>query len=212
MDFDYESFYERLQTEVRVSSDFAHSVAALMDWGAHQISHADWSRLAVFDAAAEISSARRWLPRVLTRAPCPFPIRGAFIGLGEFQDRNGVEYADLYCGLMSTYDSTDAESKWLYSNPRHYPQNAYLKSKALKQGGLLCNREATPPRLGTPGSLVVSVSVARLLIRHVLHKEVFRFLAGTAPIGIVTGFDSGDLFRLGEITPNGFVPNENAMV
>jgi len=212
MDFDFTAFYERLQKEVRTSTDLHSSVEAMMQWGARQIPHADWSRLAAFDAAKELQAAKRWLPRVLKRAPCPFDVRGAFVGLGEFQDRNGVAYADLYFGLMSTYDPADLDSQWLYSRPRHYPDNAYLRSKALKQGGLLCNQEATPPGLGTPGHISFSVSFAALFLRHALDGDVYRLLGGTRPIGVVTGFDSGDLLRLGEITAEGFVPNETAMV
>ena len=212
MNFNFAAFYDQLETEVRASSDFAKSVAALMDWSARQIPHSDWSRLAEFDAAKELAAARRWLPRVLKRSPCPFQVRGVYFGLGEFADRSGVEYADLYFGLMSEYDRVDLELKWVWCKPRHYPDNSYLKSKALKNGGVLCNRESTPPGLSTPGHICFSVGFAALLLRHVLGKEVFQLLGGTAPIGVVTGFDSGDLLRLGEITADGFQPNHNTMV
>jgi len=212
MDFDYAAFYERLQNEVRTSTDLSQSVARLMDWGTQHMPHPDWARLATFDASKEIKAARRWLPRVLKREPSPFPVRGTYFGLGEFQDRSGVEFADLYFGLMSKYDPADSQSEWLHSKPRHYPDNAYLKSKALKQGGLVCNQEATPPGLSTPGHICFSVGFAALLLRHVLDGDVYRLVAGTARIGVVTGFDGGDLLRLGEITPHGFLPNENAMV
>ena len=212
MDFDFAAFYERLQSEVRTSTDLARSLAALMDWGALQIPHSDWARLAVVDATKEIQAAQRWLPRVLKRAPCPFPVRGAYFGLGGFQDRNGVEFADLYFGLMSEYNPADTKSEWLFSRPRHYPNNAYLKSKALKQGGLLCNQKSTPMGLGTTGHICFSVGFAALLLRHSLDGDIYRLLAGASPIGVVTGFDGGDLLRLGEITAQGFVPNEYAMV
>lgn len=210
MEFDYPKFYERLETEVRKSTDFSASLAALMEWGAQQMPHPDWSRLGAIPVDNEIQSARRWLPRVLKRAPCPFPVRGAYFGLGEFADRTGGEYADLYFGLMSQYSPGDKE--WLFAKPRHYPNAAYLKSKGLKEGGLLCNRETTPPGLGTPGHICFSVGFAALLLRHLLDKEVFHLLGGTAPIGVVTGFDSGDLLQLGEITADGFVANAEAMM
>jgi hypothetical protein len=209
---DYGAFYKRLQREVRTSADFGLSVAAMMDWGSGQLPHSDWSRLAVFDAAKEIQSAKRWLPRILKREPCRFTVRGAFIGLGEFQDSDGIEFADLYFGLMSAYDPADPKLQWLFSTPRHYPSNAYLASKALQQGGLLCNRKAAPPGLGTPGHICFSVSFASLLLRHALDGDVFRTIGGTAPIGVVTGFDSGDLLHLGEITNDGFIPNKKRMV
>jgi hypothetical protein len=212
MGIDYARFYEQLQSEVRVSTDFAASMVVLMDWGAQHLPHSDWARLAAFDAEKELQLAREWLPKVLKKTPCPFPIRSAYFGLGEFEDRDGVEFADLYFGLTSVYDPADSELKWLYSEPRHYPDEAYLKSKALRQGGLLCNRESVSPSLGTPGHICFSVGFAALLLRHLLDGNVFRLFAGTAPIGVVTGFDSGDLLRLGEITANEFVPNQNRMV
>ena len=212
MGFDFPAFYERLQDEVRTSTDLPASMGTMMKWGEGQISHPDWARLATFDAVEELRSAKIWLPRVLKRAPSPFPVRGAFLGLGGFQDQNGTEFADLYFGLMSTYDPADTESQWLYSKPRHYPEDAYLGSKALHQGGLICNRKTGTPGLGTPGHICFSTSFAALILRHTLDGDIYRLLGGTAPIGVVTGFDSGDLMRLGEMTSEGFVPNKNAMV
>jgi hypothetical protein len=133
--FDYDGFYRRLEAEVRGSSDFAASIAAVMAWCSRSRPHPDWPRLVAFDAAAELQAARSWLPRVSARAPCAFPVRGAYFGLGEFSDDAGVEFSDLYFGLLGAYDRDDTELAWLFDKVRHYPDDAYLASVALRRAG-----------------------------------------------------------------------------
>lgn len=209
MDLDFAEFYRRLERVIQQSTDFGSSVSAMMKWGDSQIPHPSWSELGSFDAEDEIRHARQWMPRALNRAPCPFPVRGAFFGLSEFQDATGADYADLYFGLMGDYHPADIQARWLHRGPRYYPENCYLRSSALKRGGMICQSGDPDFVLGAPGHIVFSLSFAALLLRHVLDGAVFALLHGTREIGLACGFDSGDLLRLGELTETGFVPFGN---
>lgn len=80
----------------------------MMEWCAAQRPHRTWAALAAIDVSKEIKAAKRWIPRVLEREPCPFRVRGAYFGLSEYASK-GAEYANLYFGLMSAYDPRDAE-------------------------------------------------------------------------------------------------------
>jgi hypothetical protein len=212
MDIDVIKFYEVLEKEIRVSTDFPSSMIKLLDWSAKEAPHPDWAKLKKLDFDAEFTAAKNWLPKILKKSPCPFPVRGAYFGLGEFSNDDGIEWSDLYFGLMAECDPTDSESKWLWCESRHYPENSYLKSKALKKGGLLCNRESDDETLGNDGNMCLSLAFAALLLRHLLDEKAFKTLGGNKPIGVVTGFDSGDMFRLGEITQQGLSLNPNAMI
>lgn len=131
MDLDLSAFYNRLEQEIRSSTDFQSSLSSIMHWCAEQMPHRGWAALSAFDAPKELKSARAWIPRVLQREPCPFPVRGVYFGLGEFQLK-GAEYADLYFGLMSQYNPDDAEAQWLWAKPRHYPEKALPQIQGFK--------------------------------------------------------------------------------
>jgi hypothetical protein len=208
MDFDFDSFYKRLQEEVRSSTDFGASLKSMLECCAKLQPHPAWAELMALDTSKEIKATKRWLPRVIKREPCPFPVRGAYFGLSEFAYR-GAEYANMYVALMSAYDPNDQETQWLFEKPTHYPDKGHLNSKSLKAAGLLCAGEDS---LGTPGLICYSMSFSALLLRHVLDAEMHQLLGGTGPIGVVTGYDSGDLLRLGEMTAEGFVPNKSDFV
>ncbi len=203
-------FYQRLAKELRKSNDFESSLSAMLEWGAVNEPHPVWSQLGAFDAVGEVNAARAWLPRVLADAPCPFPVRGIYFGLGEFASKR-VEYADLYFALFGRCDLDDVKSNWLWEAPSHYPDKARLKSKAMKAGGLLCHQGGATAGLSTEGYICFSLSFTSLLLRHVLDGEWFAKLGAPCPIGVVTGFDSGNRLRLGVLSREGLALTAGAM-
>lgn len=209
-DLDYDRFYTLLADEVRAVTDFTQSMQKLLAWGSESIPHDAWTALKALDCSAEPGRVGTWLARVLKRSPCPFPVRGIYFGLGERTTRAGVEYADIYFALMGQYQSSDKKLSWLWHDPRHYPDNAYFRSKPLKAAGIICN-EDEESGLSTPGHILFSLSFAALLLASSLDGNIYRLLGGTEPIGIVTGFDSGDLFHLGTFQHNGFKATDGPM-
>ena len=203
-------FYQRLAGELRKSKDFESSLAAMLAWGAANEPHPVWPKLSAIDVSGEAKAARAWMPKVLSTAPCPFPIRGIYFGLGEFVSKR-IEYADVYFALFGQCDLDDVKSSWLWEAPNHYPDNARLKSKAMKAGGLLCNQDGAATGLSTEGYVCFSLSFAALLLRHVLDGALFARLGATCPIGVVTGFDSGNRLRLGSLASEGLILTQGAM-
>ena len=200
-----------LADEVRTSRDFTQSMQKLLEWGSKSIPHDSWTALKALDCSAEPGKVGTWLVRVLSRSPCPFPVRAIYFGLGECATRARVEYADLYFGLMSEYQPSDKKSSWLWRDPRHYPSNSYFRSQPLKSAGVICN-EDEEFGLSTPGHMVFSLSFAALLLNSSLNGSIYHLLGGTEPIGIVMGFDSGDLFQLGTLQSDGFKATDGSMV
>ena len=183
----------------------------MLDWGSETTPHDAWDALKAIDCTSEPKRFKAWLTRVLKRSPCPFPMRGMYFGLGEFETRSHAEYADLYFGLYSECDPTDEKLTWLRRGSRHFPDNAWFRSKPLKSAGTICN-EDQEFGLSTPGYILFSVSFAVLLLRSSLTGEMVKDLGGTEPIGVVTGFDSGDLFRVGTLQSNGFISTQGSVV
>jgi hypothetical protein len=206
----YEEFYTTLANEVRITSSFPTSLNRLLCWGAQAVPHPSWEILKAYDYSEEVSRVEPWIKRVLKRAPCPFPIRAIYFGLGERANHKRVEYAELYFGLFSRYDSADQKSGWLWTKPSHYPNRAYLLSKTLQAGGVLCN-EDEENGLGTDGHIIFSLGFSALLLANALDGRIAAQLGGET-VGLVLGFDSGDLIRLGELACGGFVANQSQMV
>lgn len=209
-ELDYRAFYRLLAAEVRASRDVSRSMQTLLDWGDQRITHPSWAALKELDFSAESAGVGKWLTRVLRRAPSPFPVRAIYFGLGERANRDRVEFADLYFGLLSQYEREDKACEWLWRNPRHYPDKAYLGSATLKAAGVICNEDEVTG-LGTPGHIVFALAFATLLLRASLDGSIHQLLGAVEPVGVVVGFDSGDLFRLGELHGHGFQPTVGAM-
>ncbi|MEG2803179.1 hypothetical protein [Stenotrophomonas sp.] len=207
---DYGTFYRLLADEVRASTDVNASMQALLAWADLRLPHPSWTALKALDCSVERAGVGEWLTRVLRRAPCPFPVRALYFGLGELANGDGVEFADLYVGLLSHYDPADKACEWLWRGPSHYPDRACLGSATLKAAGVICNADEVGG-LGTPGHVVFALSFATLLLRASLDGRIYQLLGATAPVGVVVGFDSGDLFRLGELHAQGFEPTKGAM-
>ncbi|MCF7751027.1 hypothetical protein KQ945_09745 [Bacillus subtilis subsp. subtilis] len=207
---DYRAFYRLLATEVRASTDVSRSMDTLLAWGHQRIPHPSWAALKELDCSVESAGVGKWLTRVLRRAPCPFPVRAIYFGLGERTNRDRVEFADLYFGLLSHYEPADKACEWLWRGPSHYPAKAYLGSATLKAGGVICNEDEAAG-LGTPGHVVFALAFATLLLRAALDGEIYQRLGAVEPVGVVVGFDSGDLFRLGELHGEGFQPRKGTM-
>jgi hypothetical protein len=209
-ELDYRAFYRLLAAEVRASTDVGQSMQTLLAWGDQRIPHPSWAALGKLDCSVESAGMGKWLTRVLRRAPCPFPVRAIYFGLGERATRDGVEFADLYFGLLGHYEPADKACEWLWRNPRHYPDNAYLGSATLKAAGVICNEDEVTG-LGTSGHVAFALAFAALLLRASLDGAIHQLLGAVEPVGVVVGFDSGDLFRLGELHRHGFEPTQGAM-
>jgi hypothetical protein len=67
--------------------------------------------------------------------------------------------------------------------------------------GILCN--LSDEGIGSEGYIAYSVAFSLLLIRHILDGKIFDALNGEEKIGVAAGFNSGDLFCVGELTKNG---------
>lgn len=212
MTFDPNTFFAALSTTIRAQKPFQTGLREMIDWCAQQAPHADWEKVSALPFADDEKKAAKWIPDVLKKYPAPFEVRGLYFGLAEMANAKDEEFADLYVAFMGQYDPADKEAKWVFGEKRHYPEASSLRVKTLKAAGLIFNRESGEG-LGNTGNYLFCMSYTLLLVTSLMTSELYGRLGGSARgIGILAGWDSGDLVRPGELTARGFVPNPEEMV
>jgi hypothetical protein len=167
------------------------------------VPHGDWSRLAALDYEGDVVSLIPWIPRVFARQPAPFPIQGLWFGLCNPCADDKV-WADMYVGSMSEYEPEDEELGWLWTGRRHYPEDAYAESASLRSiYEIGYDRDGG---LGNNAEWPLCLAFSAFAIRSLLRGQGTPLFASSAPrIGVVVGFDSGDMLKLGELTDKGLV-------
>lgn len=211
MRIDVDKYFKVLQEQVRSDQSIVKSMGTIMDFCESDIPHKDWKTVRELEVESEVKRAGKWIPRVLEKDPAPFPIEGIYFGLGEFESKEGIEYADLYFGVMGQCDLEDKEFRWVYGDKRHYPERAYLRSKLLKQIGVTCYGEESG--LDVDGQYTFSIAYAALLLTQIMSPNLYGQLnVVTDQVGLLTGFDSGDILRLGTLTRDGFIANPSDMI
>ena len=169
---------------------------------ARDFPHDDWSRLAQLDYDGDVASLAGWIGGVFDREPAPFPIQGLWFGL--FNPAEGEKtWADIYVGGMAEYEPGDKEMSWLYQSDRHFPKNAEAHSVGLRQ----IHEIAYGGGLGNTAEYPLCLAFGAFAVRALLRGQTTKLVGSTAPvIGVVVGFDSGDMVKVGELTPTNFVP------
>ncbi|HVU16463.1 MAG TPA: hypothetical protein VHD32_06040 [Candidatus Didemnitutus sp.] len=212
MEFDPDKFFDELSAAIRTRKPFPEGLGTMIDWCSNHLPHDDWSKIRSLDVSGDEEAARNWIPEVLKKSPCPFEIRALYFGLAEKCSSEDEEYADLYVAFMGQYDPADQEAQWVFGKQRHYPDHASLNVTTLKSAGLIFNRE-NGEGLGNEGNFMFALSYTLLLTTSLMSPELYGGLGTPAErIGILAGWDSGDLMRPGELSRDGFVPNGEPMI
>ncbi len=211
-EFHADKFTEALCAVIRDKKPFPDSLLGMITWCAEHLPHQDWKKVLALDFADDLAVSQRWIPKVLQAEPCEFEIRGLYFGLAEMGNAKDEEYAELSVAFLGQYDPEDREAGWAQGELRHDPAKAVLKAKALKAAGLIFNR-ASGAGFGNEGSYMFGLSYALLLVAALLTPELYQQLAAREKkVGVLAGWDSGDVYRVGELTPTGFVPNRGIMI
>ncbi|HVU87017.1 MAG TPA: hypothetical protein VHD36_06835 [Pirellulales bacterium] len=175
----------------------------VIDICSRDVPHADWSRFSELDYNGDVAALRSWIPRVFKNRPAPFSIQGLWIGLCN-PCKGDMVWADMYVGAVSQYVPEDPELGWLWTGQRHYPKEAFADSSSLR--AIYEIAYGTDFGLGNDAEWPLCLAFGALAARSLLRDQTTRLVDPTAPqIGVVVGFDSGDMLKLGELTSTGFV-------
>lgn len=216
MGFDYAQFYTDLETEFRKSDKFEQSMNALCGLLEKRLPHQDWDQIKSLELNEDLQTAKRWLPDVVNKAPCPFAPKALYFGLSEFMDEIDDEendsvslfYANLYLVQFGEYEPNDRELQWVYGNDRHDIDDSQADLEALKKAGIIFTGAKG---IGYDAYLAYSVAFAVLLLRHLLDRNAFALFNSDTALGVATGFGSGDIFFLGELTAKGLIPSSRSL-
>jgi len=212
MEFDPDMFVEVLTAAIRAKKPFNVGLREMTEWCSTHLPHDDWKKIQALDTSEDEEKALQWIPDVLKKCPCPFDIHALYFGLAEMANSKDEEFADLYVGFLGQYDPSDKEAQWVFGENRHYPEKGSFKVKTLKAAGLIFNCESGRG-LGNEGNYMFSLSYTLLLVTSLMTPDLYAKI-GTQEerIGILAGWDSGDLMRPGELTKTGFIANEEEMI
>ena len=110
----------------------------------------------------------------------------------------------MYVGATAKYDADDKEFSWLWKGERHYPEDAYAHSSSLRS--IYEIAYGADGGLGNDAEWPLCLAFGAFAVRSLLRGQSTRLVASSAPrIGVVIGFDSGDMLKVGELTVSRFV-------
>jgi len=166
------------------------------------VPHESWSELSNLDYDRDVNSLASWIPDVFKKEPAPFPIKALWVGLSN-PSSGGVVWADMSVAAMGEYDSDDVEYRWLWKNPRHYPTKtiSYARSSSLRriyEIGYVTNG------LGNSAEWPLCLAFAAFATRTILGGKETKTMGSVAPcVGVMVGFDDGDMLKIGDLTDQG---------
>ncbi|SFI37847.1 hypothetical protein [Planctomicrobium piriforme] len=203
MNFDVEAAYKKIYELVASNASVSDSMQQMIRLCELNFPHGDWDALAKIDYDADVASLSGWIPDVLWKYPDPFPeFKGLFFGLCNPLREYGTQL-DMYLAYMQEYNSHKIEYDWLFVADTPYPPNAFANSKSLQQ--IWDVAYGTPNGLNNKASrplcLAFAAFAARSLLENLNPSEISR---RSTQIGVVVGFDTGDILTIGELTDNGF--------
>ncbi len=166
------------------------------------VPHADWSLLSALDYDGDVASLASWIAGVFERQLAPFPIQGLWFGLCN-PTEDGKVWADMYVGSVAQYAADDEELGWLWKGERHYPDDAYAHSSSLRS--IYEIAYSGDSGLANDAEWPLCLAFGAFAARSLLRGHSTRLVASIATrIGVVVGFDSGDMLKIGELTERGF--------
>jgi hypothetical protein len=203
MSLNYSAIFAKIQELVASDRAVSECMAEIVTICSHDVPHVDWPRFSALDYDRDVASLASWVAGVFQRHPAPFPIQGLWFGLCNPSENDKV-WADIYVGSVAQYEADDEGLSWLWKGKRHYPKDAYAHSASLRSiyqigydGG---------EGLGNDAEWPLCLAFGAFAVRSLLRGKTTQLVESTAPrVGVVVGFDSGDMLKVGELTDNGFV-------
>lgn len=187
-------------------------MGAVIDRCERDLPHGDWRRLKSLDWEAGADDIGRWALEAVERQPPPGPINGLWFGLVTLGNPGGtMTRTDVYLAGTPQYDPDDG--RWVFSINYFPDDKKYARSSVLRDiiaiawGSL--DASAWPAvkdeKLGMDAEWALTLAFTASAIRTRLNPSILSLLQAEDRIGVMVGFDSGDMVKLGELTPTGWV-------
>ncbi len=203
MGLNYSDIFTRIEELVASDRSVSDCMGEIISICSRDVPHPDWKRLAALNYDGDGTLDPSWVAQAFEKQPAPFPVQGLWFGLNNPSD--GVKaWADMYVGSTAKYAPDDEELSWLWKSERHDPENADASSACLRN--IYEIGYAGDKGLGNDAEWPLCLAFGAFAVRSLLKGQSARLVASTAPrIGVVVGFDSGDMLKIGELTDREFV-------
>jgi hypothetical protein len=204
MGLNHSAIFDTIQKLAASDSSVSARMREVISACERDIPHHDWSLLSSLDYDKDVLSLTAWIPSVFKKQPAPFQIKGLWILLCNPCTSKDNVWADMYVGSMSQYASDAEELYWFQDSECHYPENAYAKSSSLRS--IYKIGYADRSGLGNDAEWPLCLAFGVFAVHSLLRCQSPSLVGSTASrIGVVVGFDSGDMLRIGELTESGLV-------
>jgi hypothetical protein len=205
MGLNHSEVFETIERLVASDRTVGECMVEVIGICSRDLPHPGWSQLAQINFDEDVAALSAWIPGVFERQPAPFPIQGLWFGLCQRRNERGQVWADMHVVAMSHYDPDDTEFGWLWKEPRHYPDNAHACSLSLCKIYVESYKSTTG--LGNDAEWPLALAFGAFAVRSLLRGQTVQLVGSPAPrVGVVVGFDDGDLVKVGELTTSGFEP------
>lgn len=143
--------------------------------------HASVEKLASVSIDEDIQSVRQQLISLLADEPPGFPLAALYFGLFDTVGEDGSEEIGFYLAGVEEFDPDDLDC---LCNPAWWPENRYLRSKALAaiKTAELSAGDEDRSFIAYAGQLGAAIVVAKFASANLIPSAVR-----------IVGFDSGDI-------------------
>ncbi len=204
MGINHTAVWEKIQDLARTDRAVSKCMGEVVDLCSRDLPHEAWSQLAQLPYDEDVSALGSWIPTVFERHPAPFPIHGLYVGLYNPGFSDGQVWADMHVGALGQYHPRDSELGWLWGEKRHYPDESQAYSSSLRKIYEIAYQGER--KLGNDAEWPLCLAFGVFAVRTLLSNQTIELLNSSADrVGVVVGFDSGDMLRIGELTQGGFV-------
>jgi hypothetical protein len=203
MDINYSAVFAKIQELLASDHSVNSRMGEIINICSRDVPHGDWHRLAAIDYDADIASLSTWIGEVFARDPAPFPIKGLWFGLGNPIYADRTVSADISVSSLYEYAPDDGEMGWLWTGKRHYPNDAYANSSSLR--GIYGIAYPGKQKLGNDAEWPLGLAFGAFAVVSLLRGQTAKLVGSTASrIGVVVGFNDGDMLKVGELTQENF--------
>jgi hypothetical protein len=188
--------------QVRRGATPRAAVSKIIEICASHRPNPNWAELKSLDYDADITRLSKWLRININKSTLPFQIHTM-----QFWLFNpivvGKTSLDMFFSISDKYDRDDLKFEWLETARYHSPESRPgLVSLHAMYDIAYYNKRPLMNDAEWPIGLTFAVTAVPLTLRQLKQERV---LKSKELIGVITGFQSGDAWRIGELIRGKFM-------
>lgn len=210
----FAALFERLQAVVRSSATVPEGMAQIIEFCSQARPHADWRLFGELDFAGDVERLTEWFEALVSEEPPSKYLDGLWFGL--FNPIYGdIASADIY--VAGGEENPDDPGEGFRFDLTWQPKGRYARSPLLHTIYQLAYEgvedDGWAPGLANDAEYPLCLAYACLSVRWLATTLPSHAILGAAEqLLLEAGFDSGDVLRIGTLTPAGLTFPAGGMV